>query len=222
MKYLTLLFILLFSFSAFGQNKPVLTNESIIELVNAGVSDVIIIAKIKSSDANFDTSTDALIKLKNNKVSDNVQAAMFERGAAMDEQATKDSVVEMTTDVTENGTLSEIADKTRVFLTTEDFKARETMIKELSKYPRLQSVDKPENADFILAYGIAGTFANGNFVGEVGDLVAITRGSKDAQGKTRVRIHYSVRITQETLFDLNPAKSTMRRFIKEFKKVRNE
>lgn len=223
MRFLTLLFILLFSFSAFGQNNPVLTNESVIDLVNAGVSDVVVIAKIKSSNANFDTSTDALINLKKNNVSDNVQAAMFERAAAIQQQAAQSNTNEITLEAPENGNISELANKTKVYFYTSDTEARGIMEKELEKYSGLKSVATPEESDFTLIYAIVGDYYNGTFVGKVGELYAITRGAtKDAQGRTRVRIHYSTRITQETLLDLNPAKSTMRRFIKEIRKVRKD
>ena len=222
MKHLTLLFILLFSFSVFGQNKPVLTNESVIELVRANISDAVIIAKIRSSNVNFDTSNDALILLKDKNVSDNVQAAMFERAADMEAQAAQDGKIEITTDAPENGSLSEIADKTNVYFSTDDTEARDIMMKELSKYSGLQSVDTPEKANFVLVYAIVGNKINGNFIGKIGELYAFTRGSKNAEGKTRIRIHYSVRKTQETVFDLNPAKSTMRNFIDDFKKARSK
>jgi tetratricopeptide (TPR) repeat protein len=55
-----------------------LTNNDIIKLVQARIADSIIIAKIKSSSCDFDTSTDALIKLKQTGVSDAVQQAMVE------------------------------------------------------------------------------------------------------------------------------------------------
>src|SRR5206468_12615873 len=43
----------------------------------AGLASSIIISKIQSSKTNFDTSADALIKLKQNSVGDDVIAAMF-------------------------------------------------------------------------------------------------------------------------------------------------
>lgn len=221
MKYLTLIFVLLFSISVFGQNKPVLTNQSVIDLVKAGISDVIIITKIKSSNVNFDTSTDALINLKNNNVSNNIQTAMFERAAEMQTQAAQKDTGEITLEAPENGNLSELAGKSKVYFYTDDTEARNIMAKELEKYSGLQSVATPDESDFTLIYAIVDTIYNGDFVGKVGEFYAITRGAtRDAQGRTRVRIHYSVRIAQETIFDLNPAKSTMRRFIKEIKNVR--
>ncbi len=62
-----------------AQTKPeVLTNETITTLVKKGLGSNIIINKIKTSKTNFDVSTDGLIKLKENKVPDDVVAVMVE------------------------------------------------------------------------------------------------------------------------------------------------
>src|SRR6266436_3377756 len=55
-----------------------LTNEDIIKLVQAKLPDSIVIAKIKSSSCNFDTTADGLIKLKQAGISDSVVQAMVE------------------------------------------------------------------------------------------------------------------------------------------------
>jgi len=57
-----------------------LTNDDIIKLVQVKLGDSIIIQKIKSSACAFDTSTDALVKLKAAGVSDVVVQAMVEGG----------------------------------------------------------------------------------------------------------------------------------------------
>ena len=44
-----------------GSAQEVLTNQSIVEMVRAGLSERIIVAKIQSSQTNFDTRTEALI-----------------------------------------------------------------------------------------------------------------------------------------------------------------
>lgn len=59
----------------------VLTNDDIIKLVRAKLSDSVVVAKIKSSPCKFDTSTDTLIKLKQDGVSDPVIQAMETCGA---------------------------------------------------------------------------------------------------------------------------------------------
>jgi hypothetical protein len=59
---------------------PLLRNDDVIKMAKAGFDDSIIIAKISSSRCHFDTSTDALIQLKQNGVSSAVIKAIV--GAA--------------------------------------------------------------------------------------------------------------------------------------------
>ena len=54
----------------------ILTNDDIIKLAKAGISDVVVINKIKSSTCKFDLSTDGLIKLKAAGVSNVILEAM--------------------------------------------------------------------------------------------------------------------------------------------------
>lgn len=69
----------------FGQSKSspereeVLTNESIIKMVNAGLKTETIIRKIEASRSDFDLSTDGLIALKKANVPDDVITAMLEK-----------------------------------------------------------------------------------------------------------------------------------------------
>ncbi|MGA9055020.1 MAG: hypothetical protein WB763_00760 [Terriglobia bacterium] len=58
----------------------VLQNEDVIKMAKAGFDDAIIIAKITSSKCQFDTSTDALIRLKQSGVTAAVLKAMVEAG----------------------------------------------------------------------------------------------------------------------------------------------
>jgi hypothetical protein len=57
--------------------EPVLQNQDIIKLVKAGLDDTLIIAKIGSSKCEFDTSTDALIQLKESGINAAVLKAML-------------------------------------------------------------------------------------------------------------------------------------------------
>jgi hypothetical protein len=57
-----------------------LQNDGVIKLVQAGFGDEIIIAKIKNSKCQFDTSTEALIQLKKSGVSSDVLKAMITAG----------------------------------------------------------------------------------------------------------------------------------------------
>lgn len=56
----------------------VMTNDQVIELTKAGLSQSIIIGKIRTSKTSFDLSTDSLIRLKQAGVSDEIVAAMLE------------------------------------------------------------------------------------------------------------------------------------------------
>jgi hypothetical protein len=62
--------------------KAALTNSDVLKMVSAKLGDGIIVAKIRSSACGYDTGTDALIKLKQEGVSDPVIQAMAECGAA--------------------------------------------------------------------------------------------------------------------------------------------
>lgn len=59
-------------------SSEVLTNGDILRMVEAKLSDSVILAKVRSSRCKFDTSTDGLIKLKQAGVSDALIAAMTE------------------------------------------------------------------------------------------------------------------------------------------------
>lgn len=58
--------------------QEVMTNDSVTTLVSAGMGDQVVIAKIKSSAASFDVSTDKLLELKRKGASDAVIAAMVD------------------------------------------------------------------------------------------------------------------------------------------------
>jgi len=55
---------------------PALTNRDVLDMVKAGLAPDIIVAKIKSSETNFDTTPSALAELKTANVPDNVILAM--------------------------------------------------------------------------------------------------------------------------------------------------
>jgi hypothetical protein len=65
-------------YSSVQAQGEVMTNDEVISLAKAGLSPSIIIGKIRTSQSNFDLSTDSLIKLKQAGVSDDIVAAMLE------------------------------------------------------------------------------------------------------------------------------------------------
>ena len=79
MKNLILLLIITCVNNIIAQTtNEVLYNTSVINLYSKGLSSMIIVSKIKTSKSNFDVSIDALIKLKNQKIPDDVVNAMVE------------------------------------------------------------------------------------------------------------------------------------------------
>ena len=64
-----------------GSAQDVLTNDSVIGMVKAGLAENVIIQKIRASPRKFDTSTDGLIKLKAAGVPDTIVEAMISGGA---------------------------------------------------------------------------------------------------------------------------------------------
>lgn|SRR5262245_3727429 len=62
--------------------QEVLTNDSVVGMVKSGLTEGVIIEKIRASQRKFDTSTDGLIKLKGAGVPDKVIEAMITGGAA--------------------------------------------------------------------------------------------------------------------------------------------
>lgn len=61
-----------------AQARQPLTNDDVVMLVKAGLAAAIVVAKIESSDCRFDTSTDALVKLRAADVPDAVLLAMVQ------------------------------------------------------------------------------------------------------------------------------------------------
>ena len=72
-----------------AQNGEVLTNNSIIELTEAGISKKIILNKIESSTCKFTTDTKSLIGLKKSKVNEEVINAMIEKAQAGGSSSTR-------------------------------------------------------------------------------------------------------------------------------------
>ena len=61
--------------------QEVLTNDSVIQMVKAGLPEAVVIAKIKSTATTFDLKTDSLVSLKKAGVSDKVLEAMVAAGS---------------------------------------------------------------------------------------------------------------------------------------------
>lgn len=76
MKVIATLLILVCQFTAFAQQQ--LNNQDVINLIKSGLGESIVIAKIKQTGGNFDTSPASLRELKSQKISESVILAMIE------------------------------------------------------------------------------------------------------------------------------------------------
>ena len=83
-RFLLIFCFLSWSCALFAQTET-LTNQSVVDMASIGFSDDVIIAKIRSSEAAFDTSIDSLKALKEKGVSDNVILAILEHVKASQE-----------------------------------------------------------------------------------------------------------------------------------------
>jgi hypothetical protein len=79
-KLISLWVLLLFSSVIVAQNKEVLDNQGVIDLVKSGLPSTIIIKKIQTSPNRFDVSNEALVQLNNSGVGTDIVSAMMEAG----------------------------------------------------------------------------------------------------------------------------------------------
>lgn len=80
---ITFLFLALLGFA-----QEVLTNDSVIKMVKAGLSEALILSTLNQQPGKYSTSVDDLIKLKQAGVGDKVVAAMAAKGSSASSPAT--------------------------------------------------------------------------------------------------------------------------------------
>jgi hypothetical protein len=78
LKCLMIVFLLILSPVGLAQQAEILTNDNVVEMKTKGLPNSIIIAKIKSSQNSFDISTDALIKLADKKIPEEIVNAIVD------------------------------------------------------------------------------------------------------------------------------------------------
>jgi hypothetical protein len=91
--------------SVSAQTQETLTNQKIVEMVKSGLSNEIVVAKIKSSNSSFDTSATALKGLKKAGVSDAVILVMVQKASGI-EMATGN--VDSNTNIASNNSLTSV------------------------------------------------------------------------------------------------------------------
>lgn len=125
----------------------VMTNENVIELVKAGLSEGIIIAKIKESNNKFDTSSASLIALKNGGVSDSLILAMIEAGNRGAPAASPPADLKP-------ARLADAVGKKVVFLDSEDERSELKLIEELKKAGYEVVTDRTK-ADLVFDFSVS-------------------------------------------------------------------
>jgi hypothetical protein len=226
---ISLFTICLFTVASFGQD--ILTNKAVIEMVKSGLSPEIVIAKIRSSSVSFDTSTEALKALSDEGVPEKVVVEMItEAGktAKASAQTAKENE-KLLNSVPEQGKLSELLSKSKVFLLTEDLKARDLIEKELRKVKKFSIVDKIEDSDFAIKYEawvetvnvsatVVGNTATARENTQLVGLFTVLTASETAEGG-RLRLVYSTRKSKYFVWEDNPAESTTKQFLKDLVKA---
>ncbi len=81
MAFSTLL-ITIMMFAAQGQSEKILTNEDVLELIEAGLSSDLVVTMIETSRSEFDTDLTTILELKKREVPDTVLQAMVKAAAA--------------------------------------------------------------------------------------------------------------------------------------------
>jgi hypothetical protein len=154
---LTTIMLCLLSVTATAQTKPKssasLSNTDVIEMVKAGFSNEIIIAKVINSPAAFDTASTALKELKAANVPDEIILAIVRNplGSNSPNQQ-KTSVVIDETAAAEYGTIADVKDLRKAFVKADDEDIRTTIVQRLNCSQTVGAVDSPKDADYFIEY----------------------------------------------------------------------
>jgi hypothetical protein len=117
----------------------ILRNDDVVDMLKSGLGEALIIAKIKNSPSQFNTSTAALKALKQQGATDVVILAMIEAKPKTQSLNTSQSPVELKT----------IAGKNRVYVESDDEEVRLLLMKEAKKQ-KFEVVAEANEADLIL------------------------------------------------------------------------
>ncbi|QQS42211.1 MAG: hypothetical protein IPM63_04505 [Acidobacteriota bacterium] len=211
--------------------QEVLTNAAVIEMVRAELPEEIIIAKIEAGSGAFDTSTEALKELTEAGVPKAVIVAMIAEAGRMSKAAAADAKEEakLLGAVPEQGKLKDLLSLSKIYILTDDLKARDRIEKELRKIKRFEVVDKVEICDFVIKYEtwtelvnvtatVIGNTATARENRQLVGLFTVMTAS-DVSDEGRLRMVYSVRKTKYYIWEDNPAESTTKQFVKDLQKA---
>ncbi len=197
----------------------VLTNEAVVELIKSGISEGIVLAKIKNSNVNFDTSSVALVKLKENGVSENIILAMIEAKPKTVEEK-RENTIQKTADI------KEAIGKRKVFLITDDEEAMLVVMKKLTE-KGFTFVEQKKSAELIIEIsyvetttqrktGILRTGSDTEYQAKIGKLAA-----KINQESVEYLIYaheypFSRAVNTAAIFGVSPAPPSLRDQLKSY------
>jgi len=230
-RFAALMITIIFAFGLAVRSQDIMTNAAVIEMVKTGLSQEIVIAKIRSSSVSFDTSTQALKVLSESGVPESVVVAMITEAGKMSKASAAEAKEnnKIMSAVPEQGKLSDILGKSKIYLFTKDLKARDIIERELKKIKKFVLVDKVEGSDFFVEYDswtelvnvsatVIGNTATARENYQLVGLFTVSMPSVDPDSG-RVRLIYSARKSKYFIWEDNPAESTTKQFIKDLTKA---
>lgn len=147
--------------------QPPVVNKDIVEMVKAGMSADVVIAKIKTSVSQFDTSPSALVSLNEAGVPDAVLLEMVRnphgvqpvvekepaRSTSAPETPPEERPQVASDGLPEYGDISEIRRMRRVYVVADDIDSQNILINSLRQYDGLQIVSSPDRAEVFITFG---------------------------------------------------------------------
>ena len=196
-----------------------LTNDDIVKLLKSGLSAKIIVAKVKSTPGKYDTSTDALTRLKAANVPEEVLVAIIEAGNTAPTTSSDTQWWLLNLSSAQLGDLNELRTKSRVFIQADNENSRKAISGEISKLKSLTQVASANDADFVISYGNEKL----NNVILSGEMFVL---SKTSEPSRPVRIHWhAIKNQVKTPLAMGPARhppevNAARDLVKAFEKMK--
>lgn len=141
--------------------------------------------------------------------------------------------IKPTSDASEFGDIKELARAHKVYVWANDLEARKIVVKELSKDSLLEIVDRLEDAEFALTYGLETERRSVSFLfggiqsnqRQTSDMMALRSASAAGRERDAVRIVWSTRKVREysngITFSRHPAINGTRSFLKALNEARS-
>jgi|GEM_PF-2911094 len=225
-----------------GSNDSIIKNKDVTQMAQAGLSAEVILAKIRSSDCQFDTSPSSLVAMKEAGVPDDVLMEMVrnpngrpvvQKAPAPKPIPTPEAVVERQSpadNLPEYGDISEVRKMRSVFVIADDIDSQNLMVNALQQYDGFVVVGSPDRAEIFVAFtqGSAATSVvpRGLFAGTIDHR---TKAQfivyyKSETGRSRIvwQETEDIQTSSGLTFSRPNEVNVIRHFLKAVKKIRGE